>query len=517
MRVIRAICFHLFACTYTAILSVVTAQVSDYANVSGATADRPNILFCISDDQSYAHTGANGDPVVQTPAFDRVAREGLRFTHAFCDAPTCGPSRSAILTGQHIWRLEEAGNIHSTLPAKFTTYTELLAEAGYAVGFTGKGWSPGRLEPGGRTMNPAGVSFQKRKATPPFKSMSNTDYAENFQEFLEQVSDDQPFCFWLGTSEPHRAYELGAGKRTGKDPGKVIVPPIFPDNDIVRNDILDYLVEIETFDQHVARAIAMLESTGQLDNTIVVITSDHGMPFPRAKASLYDAGSRVPLAIRWPSGICNPGRDVNAFVNLSDLAPTFLEAAGLTPPGMMTAQSLMEIFFSGDDPVGRPAAFIAMERHDGCRKGGKGYPCRAIRTNEYLYVYNFESTRWPSGSPDASVCARSIPYGEIDTSPTKTFMMEHRNEHGVEDLAELAFGMRPAEELYDLKCDPHQLVNLAGATAMAEVQASLRRRLFNHLRETGDPRVVGGTVDWDYYPYYGKISTRGWSVDQKPE
>ena len=224
---IRAICFHLFAFTYTAILSLVTAQVSDYANVSDATADRPNILFCISDDQSYAHTGANGDPVVQTPAFDRVAREGLRFTHAFCDAPTCGPSRSAILTGQHIWRLEEAGNIHSTLPAKFTTYTELLAEAGYAVGFTGKGWSPGRLEPGGRTMNPAGVSFQKRKAKPPFKSMSNTDYAGNFQDFLEQVSDDQPFCFWLGTSEPHRAYELGAGKRTGKDPGKVIVPPIF--------------------------------------------------------------------------------------------------------------------------------------------------------------------------------------------------------------------------------------------------------------------------------------------------
>ena len=106
---------------------------------------QPNILFCISDDQSYAHTGANGDPVIKTPAFDRVAREGIRFTHAFCDAPTCGPSRSAILTGQHIWRLEEAGNIHSTLPKKFVTYTEVLAEAGYAVGFTGKGWSPGRL------------------------------------------------------------------------------------------------------------------------------------------------------------------------------------------------------------------------------------------------------------------------------------------------------------------------------------------------------------------------------------
>ncbi|MBL6704529.1 MAG: sulfatase [Planctomycetaceae bacterium] len=476
---------------------------------------RPNILFCISDDQSYAHTGANGDPVVQTPAFDRIAREGLRFTHAFCDAPTCGPSRSAILTGQHIWRLEEAGNIHSTLPAKFATYTELLAKAGYAVGYTGKGWSPGRLEPGGRTMNPAGQEFNQRTLKPPFKAIRNTDYAANFQDFLKQVSENQPFCFWLGTSEPHRGFESGAGMKTGKDPAKAIVPPIFPDNDIVRNDILDYLVEIEHFDAMVARAIAAIEARGQLDNTIVVITSDHGMPFPRAKASLYDAGSRVPLAIRWPQGIQRPGRTVAAFANLSDLAPTFLEAAGLEPPEMMTARSLLGIF-RGATPNNRNAAFIAMERHDGCRQGGKGYPCRAMRTRDYLYIHNFEPTRWPSGSPDASVCARSIPFGEIDTSPTKTFMMEHRNEHGVARLAELAFEMRPAEELYDLKNDPHQMVNLAGSVAIAETQASLRGQLFDHLRKTRDPRVVGGTVDWDYYPYYGRISTKRWSVDEKP-
>ena len=302
--------------------------------------------------------------------------------------------------------------------------------------------------------------------------------------------------------------------KTGKDPAKVIVPPIFPDNDIVRNDILDYLVEIEHFDSMVARAIAAIEASGQLDNTIVVITSDHGMPFPRAKASLYDAGSRVPLAIRWPQGIQQPGRVVTSFANLSDLAPTFLEAAGLELPEMMTAQSLLGIF-RGESPNNRDAAFIAMERHDGCRKGGKGYPCRAIRTKDYLYIHNFEPARWPSGSPDASVCARSIPYGEIDSSPTKTFTMEHRNEHGVARLAELAFGMRPAEELYDLKNDPHQMVNLAGSPTMTETQASLRGQLFDHLKKTRDPRVVGGTVDWDYYPYYGRISTKGWSVDEK--
>ena len=475
----------------------------------------PNILFCISDDQSYAHTSANGDPVVQTPAFDRIAREGLRFTHAFCDAPTCGPSRSAILTGQAIWRLEEAGNIHSTLPAKFATYTGMLKKAGYFVGYTGKGWSPGRLEPGGRTENPAGAAFQTLKLQPPFKAIRNTDYAGNFEDFLSKKPGDEPFCFWLGTSEPHRGYELGAGKRTGKDPGKVIVPPIFPDNDTVRSDILDYLVEVEHFDSMVARAITMLEESGQLENTIIVVTSDHGMPFPRAKASLYDAGSRVPLAIRWPKGITNPGRVVDGFVNLSDLAPTFLEAAGLTPPEMMTAKSLTDVFANAEKRE-RPTAFIAFERHSGARAGGKGYPCRAIRTAAYMYIYNFEPSRWPAGSPDPLVCNRLLPFGEYDKSPTKTFMVEQRFAHEVADLAELAFGKRPFEELYELKTDPHQMKNMAGRINYEAIQKSLQRQLFDHLTTTRDPRVVGGVVDWDYYPHYGNRANKNWKVDKKP-
>ncbi|MDP7049112.1 MAG: sulfatase [Verrucomicrobiota bacterium] len=480
-----------------------------------AEGSRPNILFCISDDQSYAHTGANGDPVIKTPAFDRVAREGLRFVHAFCDAPTCGPSRSAILTGQHIWRLEEAGNIHSTLPAKFSTYTEELGKAGYAVGFTGKGWSPGRLQAGGRTVNPAGREFNNRRLNPLRKGMSGRDYAANFDDFLSEVKPGQPFCFWLGSHEPHRGFEAGVGIRNGKDPAKVNVPPIFPDNNIIRSDMLDYLVEVEHFDRMVERTMASLQKAGQLDNTIIVVTSDHGMPFPRAKASLYDDGSRVPLAIRWPGGIRNPGRTVDGLVNLSDLAPTFLEAVGLKVPGMMTARSLMDVFAHKLSPH-HDAAFIAMERHDGCRKGGKGYPCRSIRTREFMYIYNFEPDRWPSGSPDASVCARAIPYGEIDSSPTKTFMMQQRNEHGVARLAELAFGMRPAEELYDLKNDPHQMNNLAGNVDYLGKQGKLRNRLFEHLKKTKDPRALGQEASWDYYPYYGLRRNKDWKVDPRP-
>jgi uncharacterized sulfatase len=476
---------------------------------------RPNILLCISDDQSYAHTGANGDPVVKTPAFDRVAKEGIRFTHAFCDAPTCGPSRSAILTGQPIWRLEEAGNIHSTLPKKFVTYTEVLAKAGYSVGFTGKGWSPGRLAAGGRDSNPAGKEFQKRRLKPPFRAMRNTDYAANFDDFLGEVKADQPFCFWLGTSEPHRGYELGAGKRTGKDPAKVIVPKTFPDHPVVRSDILDYYVEVEHFDKMVARALKSLEKAGQLENTIVVVTSDHGMPFPRAKASLHDQGSRVPLAIRWAKGIKAPSRVFSDPVNLSDLAPTFLQAAGLEVPGMMTATGLQDVI-ENKSGITRLAAFIAMERHDGCRKGGKGYPSRAIRTKDYMYILNHKPDRWPAGNPDREFCARYIPFGEVDSSPTKILLMDNKDKPGFKRFYDLAFAKRPAEELYELAKDSGQITNLAGQPKYAKIQKELSTLLKQHLISTEDPRALGLDAPWDYYPYYGAMRNQNWEVDNRP-
>ena len=459
----------------------------------------PNILFCISDDQSWLHAGAAGDPVVKTPAFDRVASAGALFTHAFCDAPTCGPSRSAILTGQSIWRLEEAGNIHSTLPAKFATYTSLLEGAGYTTGHTSKGWSPGRLEPGGRTRNPAGDPF------------------ESFESFYREKAAEGPFCFWLGSRDPHRPYDLGSGKKSGKDPAKVVVPPHFPDNEVVRNDILDYYVEIERFDSNVERALDLLEKSGQLENTIVVVTSDHGMPFPRAKASLYDYGSRVPMAIAWPAGM-KGGRTVDDFVSLSDMAPTFVEAAGLPAHGEMTARSLMPLLTSaesGQIDESRDAAFIAMERHDGCRRGGKGYPCRAIRTKDYLYIRNFEPTRWPSGSPNAADCARAIPYGEIDSSPTKTFMMDHREDPQVDRLAELAFGTRGEHEFFDVTADPAQMRNLAGEASARKPMATLRDRLMKRLAESGDPRALGKPAPWDFYPYYGRKVNQDWEVDPR--
>jgi len=490
--------------------------------LAGSTATRaekarPNILFCISDDQSYAHTGANGDPVIRTPAFDRIAREGIRFTRAFCDAPTCGPSRSAILTGQPIWRLEEAGNIHSTLPKKFATYSEMLRDASYFIGHTGKGWSPGNLVVGGRTENPAGPAFNEHRyeksEQPP--GVSRNNYSKNFADFLSKRPKGAPFCFWLGTYEPHRGFRPGLWKN--RDPADVVVPPIFPDHEIVREDLLDYFHEIEHFDRHVGEALAILDERGELDNTIVVVTSDHGMPFPRAKASLYDAGSHVPLAIRWPKGIAAPGRSFDGLVNLSDLAPTFLEAARLEPAKMMTARSLLAVFASAEANVEVfSQAFVAMERHDGCRRGGKGYPCRAIRTSDFLFIRNFEPTRWPSGDPDRRNCARDIPFGEVDSSPTKTLLMDDREKPGYGRLYDLAFAKRPAEELYDLSKDAAQMRNVASDPSYAKVREQLSARLTDHLVETKDPRATGGDAPWDFYPYYGLRRNKDWRVDRRP-
>jgi len=230
---------------------------------------------------------------------------------------------------------------------------------------------------------------------------------KSFKEFFQAKPEDQPFCFWLGSSDAHRPYKLNSGVDSGMDPSKVIVPSHLPDDPIVRNDILDYYYEVQRWDSLVGKALSILEEAGELENTLVVITSDNGMPFPRAKASLYDFGTKMPMAISWPSKILSPNRKYEGFVHLSDFASTFLDAAGLEVPGEMTAKSLMDEF-SGYEKVSRESAYTAMERHDGCRKGGKGYPCRALRTKDYLYIRNYEPDRWPSGNPDSKYCARAV-------------------------------------------------------------------------------------------------------------
>ncbi|MEX0778769.1 MAG: sulfatase-like hydrolase/transferase [Balneolales bacterium] len=269
--------------------------------------------------------------------------------------------------------------------------------------FTGKGWGPGNWEVSGRDRNPAGPAFQQATLDSPYQYIKKNDYAGNFEQFLEQRPDDAPFYFWLGTSEPHRAYEQGIGLKEGKKLESVQVPSYLPDTPKVRSDLLDYAVEIEWFYHHLAQAIERLDEMGELDNTIIIVTPDNGMPFPRAKANLYDDGVHVPLAVRWGEAAPS-GRTVDDLVNLIDLMPTILEATGVDHPGMhpMSARSIYDILTSTEEGLvdpSRDANYAGRERHSSSRWYNLGYPQRAIRTQDYLYIRNFASERWPVGTP----------------------------------------------------------------------------------------------------------------------
>ena len=454
---------------------------------------RPNILFAIADDWSYPHASVYGDPTVSTPNVDRIAREGARFTHAFTASPSCTPSRAALLTGQAVHRLAEGGNLHGFLPERFAVYPDVLEQAGYTIGYSGKGWGPGRAEPGGRSRNPAG---------PQFKS---------FDAFIQQRPEGRPFCFWFGSTDPHRPYEPGSGAAAGLKADTVRVPAFLPDTPIVRNDILDYYLEVQRFDRDLGRILETLEKMKELDNTLLIVTSDNGMPFPRAKATVYDGGARMPLAVRWP-GEVRAGQVIEDFVTLADIAPTILEAAGLKPLDAMTGRSVLGLL-RGQPASGRDHVFIERERHANVRRGDLSYPVRAIRTKEYLYIRNLRPDRWPAGDPEQYFAVG--PFGDIDGGPTKSLLLDRRDDPAIARFFQIATAKRPAEELYDLQRDPDQLENVAGRPEHAAAQKRLRAQLDRWLRDTNDPRATEDDDRWDRYPYYGQPGKAG-SVPRIP-
>ena len=469
---------------------------------------RPNILLAIADDWSWPFSSLAGDKTAKTPSFDRIAREGVLFPCAYTVAPTCTASRGSILTGQWFARLEEGGDLWSTLPAKFDVYPDLLEHSGYLVGFTGKGWGPGEIKPGGRTRNPAGPEYNHRTNPTPTTGIANIDYTKNFADFLARRSQGQPFCFWYGGHEPHRPYEAGTGLRSGKRLADVRLPGGLPDSPEVRGDLLDYALEIEWFDTHLGRIVKMLEEAGELDNTIIAVTGDNGLPFPRAKANLYDNGTHVPLAVRWGAKVPG-GRTVEDFISLSDLAPTFLQAAGLEPTPAMTARSFLDILTSaksGRVDSRRERVFTGRERHTMAQADGNtaGYPMRAIRTRDYLYIRNYRPERFPAGVDTHAANA----YRDIDPGPAKNYMMEHRGDPGVANLYELGFGKRPADELYDLRSDPTEMRNLASDSSRKDIKTRLAAELEAQLKNWRDPRVLGGADPFDSYPYYGSLSEK---------
>ncbi len=433
---------------------------------------RPNILVLIGDDWSWPHAGALGDPVVKTPTFDRLVKEGVLFPYAFASSPSCTPSRFAIASGQSHWRLESGQNLGGSLPGEVPVYPELLQEAGYQLGFSRKGAQPSKHEHTGR--DPFGTRF------------------ESFAKFFKSKKADAPFCFWYGAGEPHRPYVWKTGEKAGLDPSRVVVPAGLPDNGTTRSDLCDYLERVQRFDRDAGLIIARLKRTGELENTIVVMTGDNGMPFPRCKATLYDTGTRVPLVVRWGART-RSAREIEDFVSLTDLAPTFLDAAGLPIPSVMTGRTLLPILRSeksGQIEPARTHILSGLEQHVFPN------PSRAIRTRSHLYIRNFAPEKWLTGRgrgdpPVFDFTKHPWPDGpeafsfNIDPSPTKQWMLQHPED----SASKRCFSIRPDEELYDLEKDPGQLHNLAADPHHSTRRDSLRELLDAQLVASGDPRM----------------------------
>ena len=455
---------------------------------------RPNILFIIADDWSYPHAGIYGDNVVKTPNFDRIASEGALFTNAYCASPSCTPSRASLLTGRAVHQLEEGGNLYGPLAQKFVSYPTLLEEAGYAVGSTRKGWGPGTYQAGGYKENPAGKQYK------------------SFEDFYAQAPQDKPFCFWFGSNDPHRPYDKDTGLQSGMKPEDVIVPPHFPDTPEVRKDILDYYFEVQRMDRDAGEIIKRLEADSKLDNTLIIWTSDNGMPFPRSKANLYNFGTHMPLAVRWPRRI-KAGQRIHDLVVLTDVAPTMIEAAGLKTIPAMTGRSWMNLL-AGKKEVGRAQVFLERERHANVRRGDLGYPVRAIRTKDFLYIRNLRPDRWPAGDPEMYFSVGD--YGDIDDSPTKQFLIKRYNDPVIANYAKIALDKRPAEELYDLQKDPGELKNIADDKKYANAKKKLRAALDRWMETTEDPRA-NPQSDSDVFDRYSYSGGKGEGAPARPK
>ena len=509
---------------------------------------KPNILFAFADDwgryaRAYAeHEGENSlNELIETPNFDRIAREGALFTNALVPAPSCTPCRSSILAGQYFWQtglgaILQGAVWDETIP---TFPLELEARGGYFIGYQYKVWSPGRtlnapigatrtrFEPAGRNYNQFSHWVTANAETFGVDGAKEVLYDEtrqNFRAFLDARPDEAPFCYWWGPTNTHRTWERGSGQALwGIEPDELKgrLPAFLPDVHDIREDAADYLGECQAVDKGLGVIVEELRARGELDNTLLVVSGDHGIPgMPRAKCNLYDIGCEVALAVRWP-GCVRPGRVVTDFVNLMDFGPTFCEAGGIDAPATMTGKSLMPVLTdprSGQIDPGRDHVVTGRERHvGGAREGYLPYPQRSLRTRDFIYIVNFEPDRWPMGDPrgldDPSTPAPDfgtlaydtfVAYADLDASPTKAWMIHHREDHDVEPLYELAFGKRPREELYDLNEDPHYMNNVADDPAYANVRSQLEGRLLAVLRSEDDPRLMEQPCRYEFEPYAGQ-------------
>ena len=536
----------LFSLLLISFISSNAASRASEPNIA-TEAKPPNILFLFADDWGryasiYSEVNGKGgiNDVVRTPNFDKVAKQGVLFRHAHVNAPSCTPCRSSLLSGQYFWRTGRGAILQGAVwDESIPSYPLLLRDAGYHIGKTYKVWSPGT--PADAPYGGQKHSFQKAggrfnqfsqnvtqlilsgKAPSDSKEELYGEIRNNFTDFLAARETGKPFCYWFGPTNVHRSWTKGSGKKLWNiDPDSLQgkMPPYLPDVPEVREDLADYFGEIAAWDAGIGVILAELDKTGERENTLIAISGDHGAPgFPHGKCNLYGFGTGVSLTISGPGVV--GGRVVDDFVNLPDLAPTFLEAAGLARPEVMTGRSLWPVLKSNKSGLvdeTRTWVVTGRERHvENARADYSPYPQRAIHTADNLLIINFRPERWPLGDPyrlegddqatvDEITKTTRTTHPDDDAGPTKGWLVGERNSQKWKSHYEWVYGKRPKYELYDLKKDPHETKNVADDPAYASVKADLERRLMGVLSSTGDPRLIDDGKFFETPPMSGPLT-----------
>jgi arylsulfatase A-like enzyme len=449
---------------------------------TSALAAPPNILFLLSDDHSYPYLSTYANSNVRTPNLDRLAGEGMKFHRFFTAAPQCVPSRASLMTGRSPVAARMT-RFSSPLPKDEITFPEILREqAGYFTGICGRSY---HLDGNARS-NPVIGELLKQHNMRTFServdylnTCGDAEVANQVKIFLDKVPEGKPFFLWANFSDPHHPWN--ANEKFRPDPRTLKLPAHWPDLPGVRKELADYCAEINHLDQTIAGIIALLEERKLLDDTLIVFCGDNGAALPHGKGSLYDPGSNVPFFVRWPGSI-TANRESSALISGEDLAPTFLEAAGLKPHERMSGKSFLPLL-KGETFEPRKYIFVERGPHGSApvtvNMTNSGYDLsRAVRSDRYKFIYN---------------CTPWIPYSPVDSAGGLAWkqMQEAHNSGKLEhNLNSTYFTKpRPVYELYDLEADPSELHNLSGKPELAEVETELRRAMAEKM-----------ILDFDYLP-----------------
>jgi N-sulfoglucosamine sulfohydrolase len=436
---------------------------------STAEAQRPNFILMIADDMGMEAL-AYGHPTIRTPNLERLAQGGMRFDRAFVTTSSCSPSRASIITGRYP-HSTGAKRLHEHVPEEQLTFVELLGKAGYWTASAGK-WHLGQhlTDRFDLVLTLTHIREAAREAGTPHVSGT-----EDWLGVLRKRPRDQPFFLWFASFDPHREYFPGAIDEP-HSPESVTVPPYLTDTPSTRADLAMYYDEVSRLDGAVGDVLDELERQGIADNTIVLFISDNGMPFPRAKTTMYDAGIQTPFIFSWPAQV-RPGRISGSLVSTVDIAPTFLELAGVPRPPSFQGVSLVPLL---EDPGKRVREHIFAEKnwHDFEDRS------RAARSERYKYIRNYY--------PDLPM----TPAADALTSPAMQSIREERAAGRLTTAqASIFVTPRSSEELYDVWEDPFELNNLAEDPRYTTVLADLRNALDRWQRTTNDTLPPSRTPD----------------------